>query len=329
MSLTELEDNIIQGTSNDTLKKIRSAGIHTVEALSVQLPKDLAEKAHIGDDTAEKAIRTALNMVTRGFVTGKQLHAEMGGRTRLTTGSQALDNLLGGGIESGTTTEVIGEEGSGKTQLMHCLAVLAQLPLEQGGLDGEVVWIDTESTFRPDRIQEIATSRGLDPDKTLGSIHIGEAVTSQHQKLLVDDLTELCFEHNIKLIIVDSMMAHLRGEYLGRGMLAARQNLLNNILQNIEKIVRNNKKIVAVYTNQVMDDPGKIYGNPEKAAGGHIMGHAATTRLHIRRGRREVRLVSLKKSPYRPDGEAPVIIDEYGIRDTEKNRSEDDEPEDS
>ena len=322
MSHTELEDNIIQGTSNPTLKKIRDAGIHTVEDLSVQLPKDLAEKADIGENTAEKAIRTALNMVTRGFITGKQLYDEMGGRLRLTTGSQLLDSLLGGGIESGTTTEIIGKEGSGKTQLMHCLAVLAQLPVEQGGLDGEVVWIDTESTFRPDRIREIAATRGLDPDKILSGIHVGEANTSQHQKLLVDDLTKLCFEYNIRLIIVDSMMAQLRGEYLGRGMLAARQNLLNNILQNVEKILRNNKKIVAIYTNQVMDDPGKLYGNPEKAAGGHIMGHAATTRLHIRRGRQGVRVVSLKKSPYRPDGEAPIMIDEYGIRDTEKNRGE-------
>ena len=115
MSHTELEDNIIQGTSNPTLKKIRDAGIHTVEDLSVQLPKDLAEKADIGENTAEKAIRTALNMVTRGFITGKQLYDEMGGRLRLTTGSQLLDDLLGGGIESGTTTEIIGKEGSGKT----------------------------------------------------------------------------------------------------------------------------------------------------------------------------------------------------------------------
>jgi len=322
MGFTELEDNIIDGTSNATLKKIRAAGIHTVEDLSVQLPKDLAEKADIGEDTAEKAIRTALSMVTRGFITGKELHEEMGGRLRLTTGSQMLDDLLGGGIESGTTTEVIGREGGGKTQMMHCLAVLAQLPSEQGGLDGEVAWIDTEDTFRPVRIREISEARGLDPEKILDGIHVAEAVTSQHQKLLVDELVELCYNRNIRLIIVDSMMAQLRGEYLGRGMLAARQNLLNNILQNIEKIIRNNKKMVAVYTNQVMDDPAKMYGNPEKAAGGHIMGHAATTRIHIRRGRREVRVVSLRKSPYRPDGEAVIVIDEYGIRDTEKNRDD-------
>jgi len=318
---TELEDNIIDGTSNPTLKKIRAAGIRTVEDLSVQLPKDLAEKADIGDDTAEKAIRTALSMVTRGFITGKQLHDEMGGRTRLTTGSQTLDTLLGGGIESETTTEIIGEEGSGKTQMMHCLAVLAQLPIDQGGLGGEVAWIDTEGTFRPDRIREIAESRGLDPDTTLSKIHVGEASTSQHQRLLIDALSTLCFEKDIKLIIVDSMMAHLRSEYIGRGMLAARQHLLNDILQKLAKITQNNR-ITAIYTNQVMEDPAKMYGNPEKAAGGHIMGHAATTRIHIRRGRREVRVVSLKKSPYRPDGEALVVIDEYGIRDVEKNRDE-------
>lgn len=321
MSLTELEDDIIQGTSNATLKKIRAAGIHTVEDLSVQLPKDLAEKANIGDSTAEKAIRTALSMVTRGFITGKQLHDEMGGRTRLTTGSQTLDTLLGGGIESETTTEIIGEEGSGKTQFCHCLAVLAQQPLEEGGLGGEVAWIDTEDTFRPDRIMEIAETRGLDPEQMLDGIHVGEAYTSQHQKILIESLSELCFERNIVLIIVDSMMAHLRSEYIGRGMLAARQHLLNDMLQKLAKITQNNR-ITAIYTNQVMDDPAKMYGNPEKAAGGHIMGHAATTRMHIRRGRREVRVMSLKKSPYRPDGETPIVIDEYGIRDTEKNRDD-------
>ena len=169
-SLTNLEPGVLTGPTAPTIEKIKKAGILTVEDLAIQTPSQLAERASMGKDTAEKAIRKALDHVSRGYVTGKQLHDELGLRTRLTTGSTVLDNLLGGGIESETTTEIIAEKGSGKTQMCHTLAVLAQLPIEEGGLNGEVAWIDTEDTFRPDRITKIANTLSLNSDKILSGI---------------------------------------------------------------------------------------------------------------------------------------------------------------
>lgn len=312
----ELEPGILTGVTAPTIEKIKKAGVHTLEDLATQTPKHLSEVAGIGLDTAKKAINKALSVIGRGYITGKQLYDELQHRTRLSTGSKELDELLGGGIESETTTEFAGREGSGKTQICHMLAVQAQLSLEEGGLGSEVAWIDTEDTFRPDRILEISNGLSLEPMMVLSKIHRWKAFNTQDQKKAVEALGTLCHEKNVKLIIVDSMMAHLRAEYLGRGMLSERQNILNDILQKLSKICQT-YNVTAVYTNQVMDNPAIMYGNPEKAVGGHIMGHAATTRVHLRRGKGFLRIASLKKSPYLPDGEARFKITGSGIENVE------------
>jgi len=311
-----LEPGVIKGVTEPTIKKIIAAGVRSVEDLASQTTKQLSERAGIGKDTAENAISKALSMVGRGYITGKQLFDELQGRTRLSTGSTELDTLLGGGIESETTTEFAGKEGSGKTQICHMLAVMAQRSIEEGGLGSEVAWIDTEDTFRADRIVEIATVLEMEPMTVLSHIHRWKAANTPDQTKAVEMLGTLCHERNVKLIIVDSMMGHLRAEFLGRGMLSERQNVLGDILQKIAKICRT-YQVTAVYTNQVMDNPAVLYGNPEKAVGGHIMGHAATTRVHLRRGKGPLRIASLKKSPYLPDGEARFKVTEGGIEDVE------------
>ena len=324
IELTPLEHGVLGSSpSKETIRKLKNnAGVVTVNDLARETPKALSDRADIGQDTAEKAINAALKYLDLGFKTGDQLHSEMELRTRLTTGSKSVDTLLGGGIESNTTTEISGRNGSGKTQVCHMLAITTQLPLSEGGLEGKVVWVDTEDTFRPDRIKEICDNRGYDVDAMLRGIFHGKALTSQHQKQLVEELNELVNTNNIKLIIVDSMMAHLRAEYVGRGMLGARQNVLNSILHRLHKICETHG-VTAIYTNQVMDNPGQLYGNPEKAIGGHIMGHAATTRLEIRKGRLTSRVIKLTKSPYLAEGEATFVINEMGVDDMEKKKDED------
>jgi DNA repair protein RadA len=315
--LEELTTTSLPGTSAGTIKKILAVDITTIKDLADQNPKLLAKEAGMGEDTAEKAIKTAISLVEEGWVTGKQVHEKNLNRQRLHTGSKALDKLLHGGIEEQTTTEIAGKNGSGKTQLCHTLAVMVQLPVEEGGLDGKAVWIDTEGTFRPERILEICESRGLDGDKILEGIIYGEAYHSQHQKMLINALPRQCTAHNIKLVIVDSVMAHLRGEYLGRGMLSERQNLLSDMLKRLGKIARTHN-LTVVYTNQMMDDPGKLFQRAAgKAVGGNIMGHAAFTRMEIRKGRLEKRIVALTKSPYLPEGEIVVRITERGVEDVE------------
>ena len=315
--LIELEAGILTGVTKPTIDKIREADITTVQALARQTPKEFSEKAGMGEDTARKAIEKARALVDEGFITATQLEKNREGRTRLLTGSWQLDALIGGGVESETTMELAGAFASGKTQICHMLAVNAQLPVEQGGLGGAVAWIDTEDTFRPERIREICRNRGYDEDTFLEGIWHAQAMNSQHQKNLIQKLYAIVPENNIKLIIVDSMLGHLRAEYIGRGMLGSRQDLLKQFTQHVLKVALSTKTTV-VYTNQVMDNPGIMYGNPEKPTGGHIMGHAAGTRLWLRKGRNNVRIAKLIDSLSLPEGEAPFRITEKGIEETEE-----------
>ena len=312
-----LQEGILKGTTWSTVQKVVASGINTVGDLARQTPTTLNAQSGVGADTCEKYIKLALDMINEGYITGEQLWDRIKTRLKLTTGSIAVDLILGGGIEEQTTTEVSGENGSGKTQLMHMLAINAQLPVGDGGLGGKVVWIDTENTFRPDRIAEICEARGYDTLTTLRGILYEEPYHAIHQLAIIAKLPKLCQDHNIRLVIVDSMMAHLRSEYIGRATLARRQNILGDMLQRLGKIAGNHK-LTVVYTNQVMDKPTQ-YGDPQKAIGGHVMGHASTLRLHIRKGRQGIRFMELKKSPYLPEQEALFNITEKGVVDTEGN----------
>ena len=315
-TLTPLEPGVLDGVTKPTLDKIKSTGITTVEALSVQFPKELAEQSGMGEDTASNAIRKALEFVGAGFMTGKQLHERQSKRLRLKTGSSKLDWILGGGIETEITTEFVGEFGSGKSQIAHTAAVLAQLPLEEGGLDGMVAVIDTEGTFDSRRIIEIAEARGLDPEKTLDNIHIAVAFNTPHQIILIEGLHELCTENNIKLIIIDSMMGHMRSEYVGRGMLGARQDQLKTALQKLMKTAQVNK-VAVIFTNQVMDKPDIMYGNPVKPIGGHIMAHASTVRVMLTKGKGPRRYAEIIDASYLPPEKVPFRITTAGIEDDE------------
>nr|4A6P_A Chain A, DNA REPAIR AND RECOMBINATION PROTEIN RADA [Pyrococcus furiosus]4A6X_A Chain A, DNA REPAIR AND RECOMBINATION PROTEIN RADA [Pyrococcus furiosus]4A6X_B Chain B, DNA REPAIR AND RECOMBINATION PROTEIN RADA [Pyrococcus furiosus]4B2P_A Chain A, DNA REPAIR AND RECOMBINATION PROTEIN RADA [Pyrococcus furiosus]4D6P_A Chain A, DNA REPAIR AND RECOMBINATION PROTEIN RADA [Pyrococcus furiosus]4D6P_B Chain B, DNA REPAIR AND RECOMBINATION PROTEIN RADA [Pyrococcus furiosus]4UQO_A Chain A, DNA REPAIR len=226
---------------------------------------------------------------------------------RISTGSKSLDKLLGGGIETQAITEVFGEFGSGKTQLAHTLAVMVQLPPEEGGLNGSVIWIDTENTFRPERIREIAQNRGLDPDEVLKHIYVARAFNSNHQMLLVqqaeDKIKELLnTDRPVKLLIVDSLTSHFRSEYIGRGALAERQQKLAKHLADLHRLA-NLYDIAVFVTNQV------------QANGGHILAHSATLRVYLRKGKGGKRIARLIDAPHLPEGEAVFSITEKGIED--------------
>nr|5L8V_A Chain A, DNA repair and recombination protein RadA [Pyrococcus furiosus DSM 3638] len=221
---------------------------------------------------------------------------------RISTGSKSLDKLLGGGIETQAITEVFGEFGSGKTQLAHTLAVMVQLPPEEGGLNGSVMWIDTENTFRPERIREIAQNRGLDPDEVLKHIAYARAFNSNHQMLLVQQASAMMKESRYALLIVDSLTSHFRSEYIGRGALAERQQKLAKHLADLHRLA-NLYDIAVFVTNQV------------QANGGHILAHSATLRVYLRKGKGGKRIARLIDAPHLPEGEAVFSITEKGIED--------------
>lgn len=308
----------LPGIGPGSAAKLEAAGIFDLMGLAVLSPPQLSELAGLGEAAARKAIQAARQMMDLGFSDGfeySQKRKEIG---FISTGSKNLNNLLGGkGIETKSITEAFGAFGSGKTQLALSLAVNVQLPIEKGGANGKAVYIDTEGTFRPERIKQFAEGIGANPEKVLKNILVARAFNSDHQMLLLDKVAELIKNGEpIKLVIVDSLTAHFRAEYSGRGQLADRQQRLNRYLHQLMKLAEQFNLAVYV-TNQVMANPAMMFGDPTTAIGGNIVGHACTYRLYIRRGKKDTRVAKLIDSPNLPDGETVFSIETDGLRDVE------------
>ena len=297
-----------------TAKKLRELGFNTVESLATATAKEL-EPAGIGEKRALDVIRKARSSMELSFIRADELLKMRENILRLTTGSKTLDDLLAGGLESQTITEFYGEYGSGKSQMCHQLCVNVQLPPERGGLDGAALYVDTENTFRTERIVQMAQNLGLDPESVAKNIIFAEAYTSDHQMFLLNNADKIVKENNIRLIIVDSVTAHFRSEYLGREMLAERQQKINKHLHRLIRLARA-FNAVAVITNQVMAKPDVFFGNAVHPIGGHIVAHTSHTRLFLRKSARgPVRIARLVSSPYLPEGERVFKITEDGIVD--------------
>jgi DNA repair protein RadA len=233
---------------------------------------------------------------------------------KLTTCSKALDELLGGGLETQAITEMYGEFSAGKSQLAHQLAVNVTRSDDDGGMNGDTVWIDTEQTFRPERIRQMAEAFELDADAVLKRIHIARAFNSHHQMLLVEKAQELTQDFPIRLIVIDSLTAHFRAEYIGRGVLAERQQLLNKHIHELMRFGDIHNAVIYV-TNQVHAKPDAFFGDPTRPVGGHIVGHSATFRVYLRKSKGGKRIARLIDSPNLPEAEAVFSVSEDGIRD--------------
>lgn len=318
VSVDEEKNNDIgtlPGVGPATAEKLREAGYTDMMSIAVASPSDLADSADIGESVATKIINAARQMAdVGGFETGSTIADRRSKVGKISTGSKAMDELLGGGVETQAITEFYGEFGSGKTQFVHQLAVNVQLPQDEGGLGGEVIVIDTENTFRPERIVQMAQAIGIDPQEALSKIHVARAFNSHHQMLLAEKAAELAKGKNIRLLIVDSLTAHFRAEYLGRGTLADRQGKLNRFMHDILRFGDLNNAAVAV-TNQVQSKPDAFFGDPTRPIGGHIVGHTSTFRIYLRKSKGGKRICRLVDSPHRPEGEAVVMVSEIGIRD--------------
>ena len=230
-----------------------------------------------------------------------------------------LDKLLGGGIESQSITEFYGEYGSGKSQICHQLCVNAQLPTERGGLGGSALYIDTENTFRTERIFQMANNLGLDPDEVVKNIIFAEAFTSEHQMFILENADKVIKENSVRLIIVDSLTSHFRSEYLGREMLQERQQKLNKHLHRLIRLARA-FNAVAVVSNQVMSKPDVFFGDTVHPVGGHIVAHTSHTRVFLRKSARgPVRIARLVSSPHLPEGEGIFMVSERGIEDVNED----------
>ena len=298
--------------------KLETAGVYDLMTLAVMSPAVLSDTAGVSAGVARKAIQAARDLLDLGFTDGMEYAKKRENVHYITTGSKTLNELLGGrGIESRAITEAFGAYGSGKTQLGSTLAVNVQLPTEKGGSNGKCVFIDTEGTFRPARIKQIAESLGANSEKVLKNILVARAFNSDHQILLLEKVAEMIKSGEpIKLLIVDSLTAHFRAEYSGRGQLADRQQKLNRYLHDIMKLAETHNLAVYV-TNQVMANPAQMFGDPTTAIGGNIVGHASTYRMYLRRGKKGSRVSKLIDSPNLPDNEAVFWVTDAGVCDDE------------
>jgi len=320
--IADLEMKDIEGIGPTTARKLREAGIISVLELAVTSADQLSLDIECSKDTAATYIMEAQRLLRKShvlekeFVNANSLLEKRKSLLRCSTGSKSLDQLLLGGVETQAVTEFYGEFGSGKSQICHTLCAMAKQPISEGGLDGGVIYIDTEGTFRPERLSQIAMARGFDPMLVLKNVAICKVYNSSHLELIIKDLGRYINEFNAKLVIIDSIISLHRAEYLGRGTLADRQQRLNAILHKLIRLAEM-FNIAIVITNQVQSSPDMFFGDPTKAAGGNIIAHTSTYRIYLRKSG-ENRIAKMIDSPYHPYSDIRFTVNEKGVDDVKE-----------
>lgn len=315
LEIEKLQD---MGINSVDIAKLKASGIATVRGVQMTTIRNLSKIKGLSEIKIDKMKDAANKLLPNTFMTGTQLDAKRQTVVKISTGSFEFDKLIGGGVQTLSITEAFGEFRTGKTQLSHTLCVAAQLPLSMGGGNGKAAFIDTEGTFRPERIKAIAERFGVDGDTALDNIAYARAHNSEHQMELLNDLAaRLADEKSYRLVVIDSIISLFRTDYSGRGELAERQQKLN---QMMAKLLRISEEFnVAVFiTNQMSSDPGAgltFVADPKKPIGGHVLAHASTTRLYLRKGRGDTRIVKIYDSPDVPEAEAVFCITNGGIAD--------------
>ena len=320
--LLDLEIQDIEGIGPSTTKKLREAGILSVMDLAVAGVEDLAVDINSTKDSAASFIMAAQkllresNILEKEFITAEAALRKRRSLLRCSTGSGVLDELFLGGIETQAVTEFYGEFGSGKSQICHTLCITAGQPVESGGLDSGIIYVDTEGTFRPERLEQIARERGVDPLHALKNVAVCKVYNSAHLELIVKNLGKYVDDYKAKLVIIDSIISLHRAEFAGRGTLADRQQRLNSIMHKLLRIAEI-YNIALVVTNQVQSAPDTFFGDPTRPTGGNVIGHASTYRVYLKKSG-ENRIARMVDSPYHPYGDVRFTVNEKGVDDLEE-----------
>ena len=305
------------GIAATDVKKLVGAGFYTVESVVYAPKKKLMEVKGISEQKADKIQLEAMKLVPTGFTTATEMHLKRSQIIQITTGSKELDKLLNGGFETGSITELFGEFRTGKSQLCHTIAVTCQLPIDNGGAEGKCLYIDTEGTFRPERLLAVAERFGLQGNDVLDNVAYARAYNSDHQLTLLTQAAAMMSESRYAVVVVDSATALYRTDYSGRGELSSRQMHLAQFLRTLLRLA-DEFGVAVVVTNQVVaqvDGSAMFQADPKKPIGGNIMAHASTTRISLRKGRGEQRVAKIYDSPCLPEGEATFAINADGVGD--------------
>jgi DNA repair protein RadA len=325
-----LSDNGIEGIFDiDTLKEIgpatktslKEAGFRSIRDLVIRGPSDIAEATGIAIEKCTllcnraREILEDIGVFDKPFITANQIYEKRKSECRITTGSKNLDELLGGGIETRAITELYGEYGTGKTQICHTLCITVQQE-ENESNKSRALYVDTENTFRPERIASIASARKIDPKIALENVIVAKAYNSSHQEVIIQESPNVIDLYKIKIMIVDSIVSHYRAEFLGRSVLSERQQRINRLLHILLRIAET-CKIAVVITNQIQSSPDAIFGDPNKATGGNVMAHTSTYRLYLKKAGKN-RIARMVDSPYHSEREVLFALNEQGIGDPQK-----------
>ncbi len=307
-----LED--LAGIGSATAERLRRAGVLSVRDLAALPGRELFIKSDLSEGKAEEVSRRAREAVFSRVFTAREYLQRRRGMPVLSTGSKNLDGLLQGGLEPGIT-ELIGAYGTGKTQLCLQLCVTVQLTKNRGGLNAGAFYIDTEDTFKPERLEEIARGLGVEDDTLLDRVYSFRALNSEHQFEGLSLVKEY-LRKGVRLLIVDSLTAHFRSEYAGRENLVTRQQRLNHFIHLLQRLTILHDLIVVV-TNQVLDVPEMRPGvRPTKPAGGNVVAHGSTFRLWLERAKAGTR-VTVIDSPKHPRASTYVDLSGAGIVDVD------------
>jgi DNA repair protein RadA len=304
-----------------TKTSLKEAGFRSIKDLVIRGPTDIAEATGIAIEKCillcnrAREILEEIGVLDKPFTTANEIYHKRKSEYRISTGSKNLDELLDGGIETRAITELYGEYGTGKTQICHTLCVTVQQSKAEDNIS-RALYIDTENTFRPERIASIASARKIDPSVALENVIVAKAYNSSHQEVIVQESPNVINLHNIKIMIVDSIVSHYRAEYLGRSVLSERQQRINRLLHILLRIAET-CKIAVVITNQIQSSPDAIFGDPNKATGGNVMAHSSTYRLYLKKAGKN-RIARMVDSPYHSEREILFALNEQGIGDPQK-----------
>ena len=306
-----------------TKNRLEEAGFKSIKDLVVRGPVEISENTGMEMDKSIHLCNKArvrleeVGIIDKSFITATKLYNKRKKEERISTGSKNLDDLLEGGIETRAVTEIYGEYGTGKTQICHTLCLLVQQKKSKEWINNKALYIDTENTFRPERIVSIALSRNLDPDKALENIIIAKAYNSAHQELIVEQTGPIIDTNKVKLLIVDSAVAHYRAEFLGRATLSDRQQRLNKFMHMLLRIAET-YNVAVLATNQIQSSPDAIFGDAFKPTGGHVVAHTSTYRIYLKRSGKN-RIARMVDSPYHPEREVLFTLAEQGLSDPDES----------
>ncbi|VFJ14574.1 DNA repair and recombination protein RadA [Candidatus Nitrosocosmicus franklandus] len=315
-----LSVDLLRDLSDDLISQLKRVGFLSLKDIVIEGPSELSSKSGLSINESNLIYNLAITyledmgIMEMRFTPATTIYHKRKKIGRISTGSRNFDKLLGGGIETNAITEVYGEFGTGKTQLCHTVSVMVQLNQSEGGLDGRALYVDTENTFRPERIETISKTRNQDPDKILDNIIVAKAYSSAHQELILSESSHIIESQDIKLLIFDSAISLYRSEFIGLSSLSLRQQRLNKLFHSMMRIAQTHQ-VAVLLANQVQSSPETGYGNmPFKAAGGNIFAHASTYRIFLRKSNRN-RIARMVDSPNHPESEIVFTINESGITD--------------